>query len=190
MGVDDGGFKPKQPGRTLLACVLMEGLRIIQVFFEFIEIDGLDATEKLLNIIKEGEGLTDLIMLSGISFAGFNLIDPMEVWGRTSIPIIIATKDKPNNEAVRMALLKHFADYEARWSIFKKMGEVYKVKSNPKENPIWVEVVGIGIDEASGIIRKLTVFGRLPEPLRTASLIAKGLSKPGNSHLTIKLAFK
>ena len=178
LGVDDGSFKPKQSGRTLLACVLMEGFRVAQVFFEFIEIDGLDATEKLIKVVKEGKEVVDLIMLSGISFAGFNLIDPVEVWERTSIPVIIATKDRPNNEAVRMALLKHFADYEARWTIFEKIGEVYEVKSNPKENPIWVEVVGIKIDEASNIIRGLTVFGRLPEPLRTASLIAKGLSKP------------
>lgn len=118
-------------------------------------------------------------MLGGVSFAGFNLIDPVAVHKELKVPVIVISKDKPNNEEVYRALVKHFDDWAVRWRVFERLSrvsKVYEVVSNPKERPIYVEAVGISVEEAASIIRGVTIWGRLPEPIRVANLVSKGLS--------------
>jgi len=179
LGVEDGRIPPKGITYALLAGVLLKKFKIKDLRLTLIQVDGLDATLKLLEMVAPIKSKIDMIMLGGVSFAGFNLIDPVAIHEELKVPIIVISKDKPNNEEVYRALVKHFNDWTARWSVFEKLSrtsKIYEVVSNPKERPIYVEVVGISAEEASSIIRSVTIWGRLPEPIRAANLVAKGLS--------------
>ncbi|MHC1601318.1 MAG: endonuclease dU [Candidatus Nezhaarchaeales archaeon] len=182
LGVEDGSFSPQKfqrKGKTILCAVLMEDFRIEDIALRLIDVDGLDATEKLLDMAKNFKML-DAIILGGITFAGFNLVDPIAVHAELKVPIIIVTDEKPDNQAVLDALKKHFEDWKQRYEVFERLAEVspiYEAKLNPKENPTYIEVVGLEFQKALEILRRITVRGRIPEPVRIASRIAKALSK-------------
>ena len=51
-----------------------------------IEVDGLDATEKLVAMLRRWS--FDSVILAGVSFAGFNLIDANTVFEEFKKPVI------------------------------------------------------------------------------------------------------
>ncbi len=140
-----------------------------------ITVDGLDATEKLCSMLNGW--LFDAIMLAGVSFAGFNLVDPTMLYEKFEKPILIISRVKPNNIAVKNALIRHFKDWEIRWKIFEKLGPVYEVVSLPREPPIYLEIIGTNLEFAVTLIKATSIFCRVPEPLRVARLIARGLTR-------------
>lgn len=179
IGVEDGGFSRELSvygfKKTLLVCVLLRGMRIDDFRADMITVDGLDASEKLINMLRNLA--FDVVMLAGVSFAGFNLVDPTLVFEEFYKPIILVLRTKPNNIAVKNALLLHFEDWQARWSVFKKLGPIYEVASMPGEPPIYVEVVSATLAWATKLIRALASCCRIPEPIRVARLIARGLTR-------------
>jgi len=140
-----------------------------------ITVDGLDASEKLITMLRNLA--FDIVMLAGVSFAGFNLVDPTLVFEEFHKPIILVSRTKPNNIAVKNALLLHFEDWKARWSILRKLGPIYEVASMSGEPPIYVELVGATLVWATKLIRALVSCCRIPEPIRVARLIAQGLTR-------------
>jgi hypothetical protein len=136
-------------------------------------VDGLDATLALLRFLRKGK--FDLVLLSGVTFAGFNVVDPWIVRRKFRKPIIIVTGDKPRNRAVRVALQKHFPDWKRRWRVFAGLSRVYAAKTKRDEPALYFEPVGIQAQAARKILKTLSANSRLPEPIRIAGLIARGL---------------
>jgi endonuclease V-like protein UPF0215 family len=179
VGVDDGSFELERSKgyarpKAVLAAVLLEGIKIVAFRIGRITVDGLDATAILNQLLK---GLKfDAIFLSGVSFAGFNLVDAYETYGAYREPVIIVTGRRPNNRSVKEALRLHFKDWQTRWAIIRKLGVVHQVRSCASEPPLFFEVVGTSVSEARRLIKDSARLGRLPEPVRVAGLVAKGLS--------------
>ncbi|MGB9959309.1 MAG: DUF99 family protein [Candidatus Bathyarchaeales archaeon] len=174
VGIEDGSFKKGVTKRTLIAAVLFDGLKIEDVKLSRIDVDGLDATEKVVNILTEWE--FEVVMLAGVSFAGFNIIDHTVLFKKFAKPILIISRTKPDNKAVKYALRAHFRDWQIRWGVFEKLGPVQKVTPLAKENPLYCEILGADAHWAKRLIKDLAVCGRVPEPLRVARLVARGLS--------------
>lgn len=174
VGVEDGSFQKGITREALLAAVLFREANIENVKVVKITVDGLDATKKLAEVLKEWDFTT--IMLAGVSFAGFNLINPTIIYEKFKKPVIIISRTKPDNRAVKQALKKHFEDWEMRWEVFQKLGPIHKIVTRSGEAPLYVEIVGASVKWASNIIRALCFCGRVPEPIRAARLIARGLS--------------
>ena len=176
VGVDDGAFSPsREPDETaLLAAVLFEGFRIRSVRLGRVGIDGTDAARVLKLLLSHAR--FDVIMLSGISFAGFNLIDISKLARETGKPVIAVCGTKPDNRAVEKALRIHFADYEMRWSIVRSAGKLYSCRPLENEPKLYFEVKGATSDFARRVIYSTAVISRLPEPIRVARILARGLS--------------
>jgi endonuclease V-like protein UPF0215 family len=174
VGVEDGSFQKNVTKKALLVAVLITGSKIEHAKVFTITVDGLDATERLSVNIRRWA--FDALLLSGISFAGFNLIDPIKVFEAFGKPIIIVSRTKPNNRTVKRALRVHFEDWETRWAIFEKLGPVHKAVPLFGKRPVYLETVHADVEWASRLVCALAFWGRLPEPLRVAGLIARGLS--------------
>ncbi|MGC9345631.1 MAG: DUF99 family protein [Candidatus Bathyarchaeales archaeon] len=174
MGVEDGSFQKGITPKALLVAVLFKGLEIEDVKIVRITVDGLDATEKLVKILREWK--FEAIMLAGISFAGFNVVDPTIIHKQFEKPVIVISRTKPNNKAVKQALQRHFEDWRVRWDVFEKLGLIHKVVASTGGPPVYVETVGVSAEWAGNLIRALSVYSRIPEPIRVARLIARGLS--------------
>jgi endonuclease V-like protein UPF0215 family len=174
VGVEDGSFQKNVTKKALLVAVLVTGSKIEHVKAFKVTVDGLDATERLSANIRDWA--FDALLLSGISFAGFNLIDPMKVFETFGKPIIIISRTKPNNKTVKKALQAHFEDWKTRWAIFEELGPVHRTVTLFGKQPIYLETVHADAEWASQLVCGLAFWGRLPEPLRVARLIARGLS--------------
>ena len=174
VGVEDGSFQKRTTQKALLVAVLLRGIAIENVKITEITVDGLDATEKLAAILSDLDFVA--VMLAGVSFAGFNVIDPTVIHEKFAKPVIIVSRTKPDNTAVKQALQRHFEDWEIRWEVFEKLGSVHRIVALIGEPPIYVETVDVNVKWACNIIRALSVGSRVPEPIRVARLIARGLS--------------
>lgn len=176
VGVDDGAFSSsKEIGeRALLLAVLFKGSRVHAVRVGTIEVDGNDAAMVLQVLLRRLR--YDLVLLSGISFAGFNLIDISELARKLHKPIIAISREKPNNKAVKLALRGHFKDWKSRWSIVCAAGKLYSCKPLPSEPKLYFEVKGATPEYARRVITRMAFISRLPEPVRVARILAHGLS--------------
>jgi hypothetical protein len=174
VGVEDGSFQKGATRKTILVVVLFKGLDTENIKIVKITVDGLDATEKLVGVLSEWKFAA--VMLAGVSFAGFNIIDPTAIRKEFEKPVIIVTRTKPDNKAVHRALKRHFKDWRIRWKVFEKLDSFHKVVVLTDEPPIYVETIGVGAKWACNIIQSLSVCCRIPEPIRVARLIAHGLS--------------
>jgi len=171
LGIDDGGFIPnfkylKSKSISIpLFAVYCYYTKIIDIKYRNIKIDGLDATKKLLEIIKTKR--PDLILSSGVTFAGFNMIDFIKVYEKEKIPILIIIDRLPNFSEIKEALIKHFKDYKKRLEILNKLPPIQFIEN------LYVECIGINNEDAKRIIRELRIFSKIPEPLRLAHIVAR-----------------
>jgi endonuclease V-like protein UPF0215 family len=108
VGVEDGSFQKGIPSQTLLAVVLFKGLKVESVQIMKTTVDGLDATQKLVTTLRPWTFRA--LILGGVSFTGFNVIDPTVVHKEFGKPVIIISRTKPDNKAVKRALQCHFEE--------------------------------------------------------------------------------
>jgi endonuclease V-like protein UPF0215 family len=176
LGIDDGKFIPRTQGDVLVVGVVFRGgCSIDGVMHTKITIDGLDATEKLTQMINGSPHRHQLrlVMLNGVTLAGFNLVDIKRLNVDTGLPIIALTNDKPDLDAIHNAL-KHLPCSEERWQIILNAGEIHEVIN--KGAKLYMGLAGVRIADALTILDLTSTMGSLPEPLRIAHLIASGIT--------------
>jgi endonuclease V-like protein UPF0215 family len=177
IGVDDGAFPPskRSTDRALLVAVLFESTRVLDVRVGSIQVDGRDANRVLVSLLSRQR--FGVIMLSGISFGGFNLVNISELSRETHRPVIAISGEKPHNVLVRKALQSHFEDWKERWDIVRAAGELHSTKPLRGEPKVYFEVRGASTAFARRVIASSAVISRLPEPIRVARILARGLSE-------------
>ncbi|HXZ90676.1 MAG TPA: DUF99 family protein [Candidatus Dormibacteraeota bacterium] len=173
VGVDGGAVSGGRQGRTVLVAALLEGPRIIDVRLGEIEVDGRDAQRVLLSLLSTLS--YDFVMLSGVSFGGFNLVDIKLLARKVGKSVIAVIREKPDNKAVRDALRKHFDDWKQRWRAVKDAGRLYSCKPLVDEPKLYFEVGGGSPALAKKVIIASSTISRLPEPVRVAGILARGL---------------
>ena len=174
LGVDDSPFPSHTTEKVMLVgTVFRAGNWLDGVLSTHIYGDGTDATEKISKMVTNSRNLGQLgvIMLDGITFGGFNLVNVRQIFESTGLPVIVIMRKITNFEHIKKAL-KRFDDWEDRWANVLEAGEVYKV-DNPE--PIYMQIYGIEREDAEDIIRLSTTRSAIPEPLRVAHIIASGI---------------
>jgi endonuclease V-like protein UPF0215 family len=178
LGVDDGIFIPHKRGLVpVVGVVFRGGYWLDGVMHTKVEVDGFDATEKILHMVLNSPHYKQLrvIMLNGITFAGFNVIDVKELFAKTNLPIIAVTKEKPNFKEILNAL-KKLPRSEERWEIIQRAGEIYEVSTRNKSEKIYMQISGMLKEDAAKILQLTSTRSNIPEALRVAHLIASGIS--------------
>jgi hypothetical protein len=176
LGVDDGKFVPHAPGAVIVVGVVFRGGSSIDgVMHTHVSIDGFDATEQLTYMINGSPHCKQLrlIMLNGITFAGFNVVDIKKLNLETKLPVIAVTRHKPDLEAVRKAL-NNLSKSEERWKMILAAGDIHEVRCMGKK--IYVELAGISLADAQEVVELTSTSSRFPEPLRVAHIIASGIT--------------
>jgi hypothetical protein len=176
LGVDDGKFVPHTQGDVIVVGVVFRGgCSIDGVMHTHVAIDGFDATEQLASMISNSPHCRQLrlVMLNGITFAGFNVVDIKKLNLATKLPVIAVTRDKPDLEAVRKAL-NNLPKSEERWKMILAAGDIHEVRCMCKK--IYLELAGISLADAQEIVELTSTSSRFPEPLRVAHLIASGIT--------------
>jgi endonuclease V-like protein UPF0215 family len=178
VAVDDGTLPiNKRDQRALLLVVLLRNLRILDIRIGSIEIDGTDANDVLASLLRSIRSNFHVIILSSISLGGFNLVDMPKLAHDLRKPVIVVTREKPDNNAVRKALRDHFPDWRERWRAVVAAGRLYSCKPMMDEPRVYFEVEGASVSFARAIIKATAAISRLPEPIRVARILARGLSE-------------
>ncbi|MBN1801253.1 MAG: DUF99 family protein [Candidatus Lokiarchaeota archaeon] len=182
IGIDDAPFIPHTKGKTRVFGVITRGNQNIEGIEQVkIEIDGTDATEKLAEMIRTSKhyGQIRVIMLNGITFGGFNIVDIDELAKLTDLPTISVIDTNPNFDSIKIALQKHFEDWETRWDVFTRVRiEQVTIKSNSKPLFFHYSVGDLTADIIKQIFIKTSQRSNSPECIRIAHMIgASFLSK-------------
>jgi len=174
LAVEDGSFTSPSGQKMLkapLIGVLTSGVFITQLLVSLIDVDGLDVTDRIIEMGEKVERRMDTILLHGLPYGGFNIVDITRLHHMLERPTIAVIGVKPDKAAVRTALKSHFQDWEKRMALIEQAGPPIRLEL-PRGFEVYFEVVGIKPEAAGDLIRKITVFGKVPEPLRIAKLIA------------------
>ena len=176
LGVDDGKFTPHTQGNVIVVGVVFRGGGWLDgVMHTRIAIDGFDATEQIASMINGSPHCKQLrlVMLNGITFGGFNVVDIKKLNLATRLPVIALTREKPDLDAICEAL-KNLPRSEERWKMVLAAGEIYEVTCNGKR--IYMELAGLSLVDARKIVELTSTRSSFPEPLRVAHLVASGIS--------------
>jgi len=179
LGIDDGVFTPHTKGFCdVIGVVFRGGYWLDGVMHTRVEIDGTDATEKIASMIVESPHHAQLrvVMLNGVTMAGFNVVDIEELHKKVGLPVIAVTRDKPNFDDIKKAL-QNLPKSEERWMAIEKAGRMIKVRTRSGEEPIYAHAVGISEEDTRRILKSTSTRSNIPEALRVAHLIASGLSR-------------
>jgi len=177
IGIDDGPFLPRRLGgsKAPLVVVQLNGPHLVKARAAWISVDGLDATSVASRMLRSLSVGSSPVLLAAATFAGFNIIDPRVLEREFKTPAIVVIGSRPNNRAVKRALAKHFPDWKKRWRILSSLGPLHQVRTFHREGPIFCEAFGCADGEARRILREWAYVSRIPEPLRVAGLVARGL---------------
>ncbi len=177
LGIDDGVFTPHTKGVVnVIGIVFRGGYWLDGVMRTQVEIDGMDATEKIASMIVESPHYDQLrvIMLNGVTMAGFNVVDIEDLYEKLKLPVIAVTRDKPNFSDIKKAL-QNLPQSQKRWKAIEKAGKLIKVYTRSGEEPIYAHVVGVSEEDAERILKNTSTRSNIPEALRVAHLVASGL---------------
>lgn len=174
LGLDDGPFERGDREVIVVGTVFRGGSFLDGVLSTSVEVDGLDSTDKLIELIK-GTKFKDLrvIMLDGLAFGGFNLVDIHRLYDETVLPVIVVVRSKPNFAEIKAAL-ENLPNKEERWSLIERAGEVTAVSTKPGKK-IHIQFAGIREEDAREIVKLSSTRSLIPEPIRVAHLIAQGI---------------
>ncbi len=179
LGIDDGVFTPHSKKMADVVGVVFRGGYWLDGFMHTkVRVDGMDATEKLVEMITKSPHYPQLrvIMLNGVTLAGFNVVDVAGLHERVKLPVIAVTRDKPDLEEVRRAL-QNLPEAEKRWKTIVKAGKIIRVRTREGEEPIHIHAIGISEETAKIILKNTSTRSNIPEPLRVAHIIASGLQQ-------------
>jgi endonuclease V-like protein UPF0215 family len=179
LGVDDGAFVPHVPGQVpVIGVVFRGGYWLDGVMHTTIAVDGFDATEKIASMIVGSSHFKQLrvIMLNGITFAGFNIVDVKALNVATKLPVITVTREKPDFAEIHQAL-RNLPDSEGRWETILGAGELVEVFTRGGKAKVYMQTAGVSEEDAKKIVRLTSTRSNIPEALRVAHLIASGISR-------------
>lgn len=177
LGLDDGPFVRSARRAGLVGVVLSTPNYVEGILHTTVTVDGTDATNRILELL-DGSPMVEgvrAILLDGIAVGGFNLVDLDRLHAVLGRPIVTVTRHAPDFASIRAALTKYFPkDAERRWQLVLAH-PLFRLPM-PEGNPLRVSAVGCTRAQASAVIRRATVRGNLPEPLRLARLVARAMA--------------
>ncbi len=178
IGIDDAPFERGHRGDVPVFGAVFSGSRLEGVLSTRVRRDGVNATARLAAMVSGSRFGTHVqaVLLQGIALAGFNVVDLQGLHDALGVPVIVVARKAPDLKAIRRALLSRVPGGARKWSLIERAGPMERVAG------VYIQRAGIERAEAAVLIRRLAVNGALPEPLRTAHLIAGGVVTGESRH--------
>lgn len=172
IGFDDAPFvrRAKQP--VSVAGVVCAGTRFEGMLWGEVEPDGWNATDVLCQMLTNSKFLPQLhvVLLDGLSLAGFNVIDLPFLAAKVERPCIAVMRRYPDLTAVEFAV-RRLPEPDRRMALFQKAGIIYDYR------PFFFQTCGTSPETAAKVLGRLTDCGHVPEALRVAHLITSAVVK-------------
>jgi len=163
----------------LAGVVMRRDLRIDGFGTDEVKVGGTDATEAVVRLVETiGRDDVRLVMLSGAVIAWFNVIDAGAVAAKTGCAVVSVTYEP--SPGLEEAIGRHFPGDAARLEAYGRLGERAPAVLSTGST-VYLRPFGLSLAEAAALVDAFTLDGGVPEPLRVARLIARGLRCCGTS---------
>ncbi len=178
IGFDDAPFARTHRGDVLIVGALYSGLRLEGVLSAKVRRDGANSTSTLVRLLSQSrfKGHIQVIMLQGIAFAGFNVIDLHRLHESLRIPAVVVARKHPDLNAIKRALLHRVPGGERKWVLIERAGPMERVGG------IYVQRAGLTLTQVDTLLGRFAIHSTIPEPLRVAHLIAGGIEAGESRH--------
>ena len=175
VGFDDAPFDRARRGDVALAGVVCAATRFEGLVWGRVRRDGWNATDEIVRLLAGGKFLPQLhlVLLDGIAFGGFNVVDLAALSGALGRPCVAVMRRPPDLAAVERAI-RRLPGAARRLDLLRRAGPVHRLGA------FVFQVRGAEPEETGRALARLTDRGAVPEPLRLAHLVA-GAVRTGES---------
>ncbi|MBI3036696.1 DUF99 family protein [Candidatus Woesearchaeota archaeon] len=170
LGIDDSPFdKFKDKEVLIIGTFFRGGSSLDGVMTTTTAVDGSNATARIIRMVKKSKFYTQLraIMLNGIAVGGFNVVDIQKLAAATKIPVIVVMRDYPELGKIKSTLNR--LGMKSKVRLIGKAGKIHKVDN------IHIQLAGCSLEKAKELLKISCTRSHIPEPIRTAHLIAAGI---------------
>jgi hypothetical protein len=178
VGFDDAPFERSHRGDVLVVGAVFAGNRLDGVISTKVRRDGANAAQRLIDCLTGSKYFDQLqaILLQGIAFAGFNVVDLQRLHQATGLPVLVVARYLPDLLAIRKALLEQVPGGARKWRLIEAAGPMEPMAA------LYVQRCGITPENAARLLASLQQNSQLPEPLRVAHMIAGGVTTGESRH--------
>lgn len=178
IGFDDAPFDRAHRGDVVIVGAVFNRTRLEGVLRGKVRRDGANATSNLAQLVERSRFAPSLqaVLLQGITLAGFNVVDLVGLSERLSLPVVAVCRHKPDLKRIRRALLGSVPGGRRKWRIIERLAPPRK------HGGVYLQHAGIAWQRAATLVERFAVNSHLPEPLRTAHLIAGALAAGESRH--------
>ena len=177
LGIDDGPFDRGQRSNVLVVGAVYSAGDFEGLLTTHVRGDGRDATGKLIQMIAGSKFQAQLhfVMLDGITLGGFNVVDLPGLAEGVALPCAAVMRRQPDRAAVDQAL-DHLPASARRRQVMDRAGPIHRA------GRISFQVAGVEVEVARAVILGSLRHGHVPECLRAAHLIARGVVTGESGH--------
>ncbi|AWN22541.1 DUF99 domain-containing protein [Deinococcus irradiatisoli] len=171
IGFDDVPFERDWRGDVRIIGTVYAQTTLHGVVSGKVRRDGRNSTAELTRLVDTSlfRPHLHLILLQGVTLAGFNVVDARALSAATGLPVLVVARREPDLARIRSALLEKVPGGKRKWKLIEKLGPMEELRG------VYVQRVNLTFKEAGVALHHLTLTGHIPEPLRAAHLIAGGV---------------
>ena len=176
IGFDDAPFVRHQKAKVNISGVVCSNTRFEGMVWGAVEVDGRDATDTICQLLVGRKFLPQLhlVLLDGIGFGGFNLVDLPLLAQKLQLPCVAVMRRLPKMTKMKQAMSR-LPHYQHRLTVLEKAGPIYT------HAPFCFQVHGEQPETIALALTQLTDRGKVPEALRLAHLIGSAIASGESS---------
>ena len=169
LAIDDSSFG-KNDKEALVVGVVGRRDTIEGVLSFAVKVDGSDATQKIMKKVKASHfsDQIKLVALHGVTLAGLNMVDIIELSKRLRVPVVSIIRRKPHSPELVKAIKTAGAGSASRLALLRKLNSKLEIT---RSKGFYVQVAGMKVEEFSKL--QDVAIGLL----RLAHIIANGVSR-------------
>jgi uncharacterized protein len=178
IGFDDAPFDPAHRGDVAVVGAVFNAARLEGVIRGKVRRDGVNATVTLARLVEESRFATSLqaVLLQGVTLGGFNVVDIEALGKHLGLPVVAVCRRKPNLEKIERALLHAVPGGRRKWRVISRLAPARK------HGQVYLQHAGVDWRGAAALFDRFALNSYLPEPLRTAHMIAGALARGESRH--------
>jgi uncharacterized protein len=177
IGFDDVPWRHRLGNRVGLVGAVCAGTRFEGMVYGSVRRDGWRATLAVENLLLRSKfhPQIHLVLLDGIAFGGFNVVDLPRLARTLQRPCVAVMRRLPDLAAMERAA-RRLPRPAARLAILRRAGPIHV------SGPFVYQVHGADPRDTAAALRRLTDTGHVPEALRLAHLIGGAIAYGQSGH--------
>ncbi|TMA23775.1 MAG: DUF99 family protein [Deltaproteobacteria bacterium] len=171
IGFDDVPWRHRRGGEVGLVGVVCATTRFEGMVYGAVRRDGWQATLTIEKLLTKSKFLPQihLVLLDGIAFGGFNVVDLPRLARTLRRPCVAVMRKLPDLPAMERAA-QRLPRPDARLAVLRRAGPIHV------GGHFVYQVYGADPGETAAALERLTDTGHVPEALRLAHLIGGALA--------------